>query len=110
MIARLASRKPRCHEALEGYVAAVGIICPAPPTVKRLARNSGAAIAGRSCYSTASSAAALGHLGAVHERGSGAKTARSLDVRAREVDLVERPESGEAASSLTAVMQRFPLS
>src|SRR5262249_56471209 len=28
MIARLASRKPRCHEALEGYVAAVGIICP----------------------------------------------------------------------------------
>src|SRR5215831_16523705 len=80
MIARLASRKPRCHEALEGYVAAVGIICP-PPTVKRPARNSGAAIAGRSCYSTASSAAALGHLGAVHERGSGAKTARNSLVR-----------------------------
>jgi len=45
MIARLASRKLRCHEALEGYVAAVGIISPRP-TVKRPARNSGAAIAG----------------------------------------------------------------
>jgi hypothetical protein len=30
-----------------------------------------------SCYTTASSAAALGHLGAVHKRVSGAKTARS---------------------------------
>src|SRR5215471_4337044 len=34
MIARLASRKPRCHEALEGYVAAVGIIF-APPKGRR---------------------------------------------------------------------------
>ena len=33
-----------------------------------------------SCYTTASSAAALGHLGAVHKRGSGAKTARSRAV------------------------------
>jgi hypothetical protein len=29
-----------------------------------------------SCYTTASAAAALGHLGAVHKRGSGAKMAR----------------------------------
>jgi hypothetical protein len=32
-----------------------------------------------SCYTTVSSAAALGHLGAVHKRGSGAKTARSRE-------------------------------
>jgi hypothetical protein len=48
----------------------------APPTVKRSLRNSGAAIAGRVCYATASSAAAFDHLGAAHKRGSGAKTAR----------------------------------
>jgi len=32
-----------------------------------------------SCYTTASPAAALGHLGAVHKRGLGAKTARSRE-------------------------------
>ena len=45
----------------------------------RSSRNSGAAIAGRVCYTTAVSAASLGHLGAAHKRGSGAKTARSRE-------------------------------
>ena len=45
--------------------------------LKRSSRNSGAAITATSCYTTASSAAVLGHLGAVHKRGSGEKTARS---------------------------------
>jgi hypothetical protein len=55
------------------------MVFPQCPTVKRSARNSGAAIAGRVCYTTASSAAALGHLGAAHKRGSGAKMARSRE-------------------------------
>jgi hypothetical protein len=55
------------------------MVFPQCPTVKRSARNSGAAIAGRVCYTTAISAAALGHLGAAHKRGSGAKTARSRE-------------------------------
>jgi hypothetical protein len=33
----------------------------------------GAAISGRECYTTAGSAAALGHLGAMHKRGVGCK-------------------------------------
>ena len=50
----------------------------------RSSRNSGAEIAGRVCYTTAVSAAALGHLGAARKRGSGAKTARSREeLRAR---------------------------
>jgi hypothetical protein len=55
------------------------MVFPQCPTVKRSARNSGAAIAGRVCYTTASSAAALGHLGAAHKHGSGAKMARSRE-------------------------------
>jgi hypothetical protein len=55
---------------------------PAPSKGRRAipARQSRAA----SCYTTASSAAALGHLGAVHKRGSGSKNgavARSVPVR-----------------------------
>src|SRR5689334_20541790 len=43
---------------------------------KRSSRNSGAVIADRVVLHNASSAAAPGHLAAVHRRGSGAKTAR----------------------------------
>ena len=43
----------------------------------RLTRVPAGVDAAEACYTTASSAAVLGHLGAVHKRGSGEKTARS---------------------------------
>ena len=66
---------------IEADIAAVlnhrtfAIVGRAPSKGRRAspARQSRAA----SCYTTASPAAPLGHLGAVHMRGSGAKTARS---------------------------------
>jgi hypothetical protein len=73
---RLPIEKPRFHEAPERYVA---LVLQNGNLTRLASRNSGAAIAGRSCYTTASSAAALGHLGVVHKRGSGAKTARSRE-------------------------------
>jgi hypothetical protein len=67
----------------------------------RSSRNSGAAIAGRVCYTTASSGAALGHLGAAHKCGSGAKTARSREefrgAAADQVCAGDQPEDREGS-------------
>jgi len=74
------------------------IICRPQPSKGRRAtpaRQSRAA----SCYTTASSAAALGHLGAVHKRGSGAKTARSRRPSLNDKDEVLL-EPGTALQSL----------
>ena len=65
--------------------------------LKRSSRNSGAAITATSCYTTASSAAVLGHLGAVHKRGSGEETARSRRPDAPAVNLWVK---GEPATRL----------
>ena len=97
MIAPLPLEKPRFHGALEGYVAFVlqngnltrsHYLPPQPSKDRRAtpARQSRAA----SCYKTASSAAALGHLGAVHTRVSGAKTARGVIVKREPWDIVSR--------------------
>ena len=64
------------HSCCRAGTSRARIICRPQPSKGRRAtpaRQSRAA----SCYTTASSAAALGHLGAVHKRVSGAKTARS---------------------------------
>src|SRR5271165_4627853 len=85
------------YPAPEGYVAFVlqngnltrsHYLPPQPSKGRRAtpARQSRAA----SCYTTASSAAALGHLGAADKRGSGAKTARN---RCTDVCLSHRPLS-----------------
>jgi hypothetical protein len=85
------SRRLCCIRAAEREPHALAL--SAAPTLKRSSRNLRRGNRGpRRAYTTASSAAALGHLGAADKRGSGAKTARNrcTECLRRAVSMIRR--------------------